>query len=134
MAIVFTSPKKQQRATFWVFALLFLGILSGLSIVLLLPEIQNQLTIIPAEGVFTMPDIKVNFGVVDSDKVKNLEPFGGIPTQYTYVATDPGGKEISGTISSESKEDTQRMLEQLGLKNIVLKEANIGRTDPFIAY
>ncbi len=90
MAIIFISPKKQQRIIFWSATTVFMLALIGISAFMLLPEIKNQLTIIPETEAFKMPDVKINFSIVDSDKVKNLEPFANIDLQDIEVgSTNP---------------------------------------------
>lgn len=135
MAITFISPQKRQRVIFGGISLLVLLVLAGGSIVALLPEIKNQLTVIPIEGNFKMPDIKVDFVLVDSDKVKNLEPFLDIQTEFVYVAKNQDGTEAGGTIVSSSKEEARKTLEgMMELTVISLEQANLGKSDPFIAY
>ena len=75
----------------WGASSIFVAALLMVSVVALLPELKNQLTVIPAEGTFTAPDISINFPLVDSNRVKNLEVFEGIPSsnQLTVGRADP---------------------------------------------
>ncbi len=92
MAIIFISPKKRQQMIFWTTTILFTVVLVGGATVALLPELKNQLTLIPNQGIFIMPDLNINFAVVDSDKVKNLETFSIIQLDQSQVGRgDPFG-------------------------------------------
>lgn len=134
MAIVFVSPKKTQRTLFITSWSLFILALLSISVILILPEIRNQLNVTPTKGDFTMPDIKINFDVVDSDRVKNLEPFSNIQTQFDYVATDQAGSQTQGVISAISKDEAKSILADRGLQAVSLQEVGLGRSDPFVSY
>ncbi len=115
----------------WV---LFVMALSTVSIIAVLPEIKNQLNVTPAEGEFKAPDITINFSVVDSARVKSLESFNNIQTEFTYLATDQSGMQSQGTVSASSKAEAKKILEGTGLTVISLQEINVGRSDPFVSY
>ena len=134
MAIVFTSHKNTQGKVFWLVSFLVLIILMAGSFIILLPEIQDQLIVIPAEGTFAVPDIKIDYSLLDSDRVKKLEPFVQLQTQFEYVATNESGKEVSGRVLADSTESAQALVESEGLKVSSLKESSVGRSDPFISY
>ena len=90
MAIIFISPKKRQRILFWSGAVIFFLALAGICTWALLPEIKNQLAVVPATDSFTMPDVNINFSLVDSNKVKNLQSFNNAISQEASLGrTDP---------------------------------------------
>ncbi len=134
MAIIFVSPRKTQRIIFVLAVILFVLILLAIAFVAVLPELRNQLSVAPAAGQFKMPDVNINFDVVDSDQVKNLEPFTNIQTEYNYVAIDASGNQSLGTISATSAEEAKNLLMANGLQVSSLQEIGVGRTDPFVSY
>jgi len=90
MAIIFISPKKSQNMLVWTGFVFLALVLAGIAAVLLLPEIKNQVTIVPAKGSYTAPDISINFALLDSEKVKNLQSFNKQIQQNSSVGrTDP---------------------------------------------
>ncbi len=86
MAIIFVSPKRRQR----IVLMSMLGLLAvaflAIGTLAFLPEIEQALHYANTAQVSApIPDIKINFGVVDSPKVKNLDLFTGIPDQSSAV-------------------------------------------------
>ena len=115
-------------------SLVLLCVLVFVALVILLPELKNSLDTLPTGRVFAMPDIKINFSTLDSDQIKSLELFKNTETEFTYVAEDGLGKQVTDKISAPTKEDAQKILEELGLKVLSMGEANIGRRQPFTPY
>ena len=74
MAIIFVSIKKRQQKFFWAISALSLLAVVALSAAVLLPELNSAPDIVVQE-VFEAPDVKINFEVIDSPQVVNLEPF-----------------------------------------------------------
>lgn len=77
MAIIFISIKKRQKRFFWAISALSLLAVVALSATVLLPELHGAPDVVVQE-VFEAPDVKVNFDIIDSPQVINLEPF--LPT------------------------------------------------------
>lgn len=81
MAIVFISPQKKQKIFFTITALAVALFLAGVATMALLPEFKEEFAVFPIPtdtGDITVPEVRINFSVVDSDPVKRLEPFGAI--------------------------------------------------------
>lgn len=84
--------------------------------------------------VFNKPKVNVDIKIFDSDQFKNLQPFTEMQTQYSYVATDKDNKETTGFIAAASIEEARSTLESMDLSVSELKEAEIGRDNPFTPY
>src|SRR3989338_1164563 len=135
MAIILISPKKRQKTLFGVIILFLILIFIIVFLVIFIQEFKNKIVSIPIEeGVFSSSNIKINFSIVDSDKVKNLETFTKIQEEFTYFAKDKDENQVTGRISAFTKEDALIALEGLGFKEIVLEKSSIGRIEPFIPY
>lgn len=66
--------------------MLLILILAVISFMLVLPEFKN-LSDVVVHQVYSAPDVKVNFTVIDSPQVKNLEPF-----TTSAILEAPGGR------------------------------------------
>ena len=71
MAIVFTSPVKKQRIFFWSIFSCIVLFLFIVSLIVFPPAFKSALKDAPTED----SPITINFNVLDSDAIKNLEPF-----------------------------------------------------------
>ncbi len=111
--------------------MLFLIIISS---VFLLPEFLNKSKNTALQVPLNNSRALLNLDIVDSDKVKNLEPFTQLEVEFAYVVTDKNGQQITGNISAASKDDARTLLEASGFKASSLKEMNLGNSDPFIPY
>ena len=80
MAIVFISPKKRQRMFFGIMMVSLFFIFIAISLVMFLPELINKNKNIPPDMSFDQPDVVINFKILDSEKVKALEPFTRLET------------------------------------------------------
>lgn len=134
MAIVFISPKKKQRLIFWAFSLGLVLVLMLISAVSLLPEIKNELTIVPEQSSVAAPDVSIDFTIIDSQKIKDLESFDGVAMDFSYQAKDAAGKSVSGQISAASLDLARQTLEKQGLLVSSIQPVQAGRSDPFNAY
>lgn len=134
MAILFTSPKKRRRIFLWSITLLLILLLFMISLIIFPPQFRNELQSTVPEGVFDMLNTKINFNIMDSNQVKNLDPFEDVETEFTYIAQDKDGKQITGRISAVSKIKAESILEEMGFKVFSLQESDIGRNEPFIPY
>ncbi len=133
MAIVLISPKNKQRTFAWI-AVTIILLLAVISLVVFIPKFFNKSQRITNQASLSQPTIAINLSIVDSDKVKNLEPFLQIEIDYAYVAQDQNGKQVAGTIAATSKDEAKKFLEALNLKVSSIKEANVGNSNPFISY
>lgn len=137
MAIVFVSPKKKQKIFFTITALIMTLFLVGVSLIALLPEFKEGLAIIPINietGYITVPEVKINFNVVDSDSVRKLEPFVILEPEFSYVAQDSTGKQLTGMLLASSQNQAETILKGMGLTIIEIREVNAGKQEPFIPY
>ena len=134
MAIVFISPKANQRTFLKVTAMALLLILVvaflTFSSIIFLGKNRDV-------GVLTVPtqkNISINFDIIDSPEVSNLKPFYKMESAFSYVVIDEVGKEIKGNISAGSIEYAKALLQASGFTISNLKEVGIGRIQPFILY
>ncbi len=134
MAIIFVSPKRKQRMFFLGMAMLLVLFLIIISLIILLPEFLNKTQNIPTEVSSNMPNVTINLNTIDSDVVKNLDIFSNLETEFTYVIQNQSGQQATGNIIAISKDSIQKIFEKRGIKVISLKEANIGRDNPFVSY
>jgi len=130
MAIVFISPKQRQKTL--IFGII--GLVSLFLIVIGLVVFLKKPKTIPSERVFKAPKIEINFGVLESDKIKDLEAFGEIKDEFNYQARTGEGDIQLGIVLAVSREEAIKSLEDLGFSDIVLEEKEIGRENPFVHY
>lgn len=83
---------------------------------------------------FMVPYVKINFDVLNSDQVRNLEMFEGPKTDFGYIATDKNGLRVAGHVLASTESDAKNTLEQKGLKVIELKPVSTQRSEPFTPY
>ena len=88
----------------------------------------------PSMLVFNKPKVNIDMSVFTSDQFKNLQPLVVIKTQYSYKATTKGNNPKEGFIFADSEATAKADLEAQGLKVTDLKEAGIGRSNPFMPY
>ena len=138
MAIIFISPREKQKTFFKAVIILLVIALVTFLLVAFIPDFINKTPEIPLTAPSSIsgakPDIAINFTIVDSDKFKNLESFAPMESQFTYVVEDQKGKQISGTILAVTGPDAKRALESAGFKVVSVKEASVGRSEPFVSY
>lgn len=130
MAVVFISPKQRQKMFFTgiTAAFLLLILIVSLSVFFAKPK-----DISPAL-VFNAPKVDINMDVFSSDQFKNLQPFGDMEIQYVYKAVNEENEQETGMIMAVSLEKAKDILEGIGLRVTELKEADIGRENPFTPY
>ena len=134
MAIVFISPKRRQRIFFRGILAFLILLLFIISLIIFPSQFKNETQDIPTKVVFDTPGVVINFESIDSDQVKNLEPFLGVQIEFNYIAQDKDDKQVVGKISATTKDDAKILLEGMGFKVSSLQESNIGRNEPFIPY
>lgn len=130
MAIVFVSPKEKQK----VFILGIGGIFFLILIIIGLGVFLARPKEVSTEEVFQAPKIEINFDILKSDKVKNLEFLPVLENEYNYKAQTAKGEPKSGRIAAYSQEEAKQILAGLGLSNITLEGIKIGRDNPFTPY
>lgn len=130
MAIVFISPREKQKLFILGIAGFFLVAIVTISLIVLFAKPKN----IQTEEVFHAPKIRINFDILKSARVQNLQLLPGIEKQYTYEAQDSSKKPQTGKITAMSIDGAQQLLTGLGFTQIVLKEAVAGRDNPFVPY
>ncbi len=133
MAILFTSPKRNQQIMIRVSLVVLIILLLGVTVILLPSQ---SLVIISSTSIApnNTATVKINFEVLDSNQFKNLEPFSGTQTEFSYIATDKDGKKIVGSMVAETKDAVKKILEQMEFKVSSIEEKNIGRLEPFSPY
>src|SRR3989344_6245752 len=99
MAIVFIQSKKRQKVFLWSIITGLVLILFIIPLLIFYPLFVNESQNI-LEGGVLKPAININFSIIDSPQVKNLEPFLDIVTEFTYIAEDKNGKQVIGKISA----------------------------------
>jgi len=107
--------------------LLFLAVIS-LSVFLSQPKE------VPAVMVFNKPKVNIDTAVFGSDQFKNLQSFTQMDVQYSYKAITKNNKQKTGFISATSADQAKTILESMGLTVSELKQAEIGRDNPFVPY
>ncbi|MBI2053737.1 MAG: hypothetical protein HYT36_00160 [Candidatus Staskawiczbacteria bacterium] len=129
MAIVFISPRHRQR-------IFILGVTSALALAVAIiffvvffagPEEPSSL-------IFNKPKASVNVNFLNSNELKNLEPFAEMETEFVYEALTSQKKRVSGNIWAVSKQEAIRNLEELGLSVGKIDEVLIGKDNPFEPY
>jgi len=130
MAIVFVSPKEKQKVFILIMGGVFLLFLVVIGLGVFLAKPKQVLT----EEVFQAPKIEINFDILKSDKVKDLEPLPTIENEYNYKAETKKGEKKTGRIAAWSQENAKQILTDLGFSNITLEIAKIGRENPFTPY
>jgi len=130
MAVVFISPKQRQKMFFIAITLLLLLFLVVVSLGVFLAKPKE----VSSSLVFNKPKVNINMKVFDSDQFKNLLPFTEMEMQYSYKATTKDNKQQEGFISAVSIDKAREILESMGLDVIEIKEAAVGRDNPFTPY
>ena len=64
---------------------LLLALLMILSLVTFLPEINTRFKNFPAQDAISIPEVKINFTVVDSLQTQNLQLFTGLESGVSSV-------------------------------------------------
>lgn len=133
MAIVFISPRANQKIFLKTVGMLFLLVLviAFLTFLIIFLSRDNATkSPIPV----SQKNIDINFDIIDSLKVSNLKPFYALETTFSYIIIDETGNEIKGNIAAGSIEEARVLLEVSGFQIFSIKEAGIGRTQPFMLY
>lgn len=95
MAIIFVSPTKKRSAAAWIVSAVLVLIIALVAAMTFLPELKKKLAVAEPEPVLVIPGVTINFGAMDSDRVKNLDPFSTVvsdlndPNQPAIGRLDP---------------------------------------------
>ena len=130
MAVVFISPKERQRMFFMGITIIFIIFLVVISIGVFSAQPSQTSSV----STFNKPKITIDMRVFDTDQFKNLQPLVAQETQYSYKAYTQDNQPVTGFISAVSQDEAQKILVAKGLTVTELKEAEIGRDNPFIPY
>jgi hypothetical protein len=84
--------------------------------------------------VFNKPKVDINMDVFSSSLFQSLVPFVEMQKQFSYKATDKNKKAKSGFVTATDYGEAQKVLTAQGLTVSELKEAAIGRDNPFTPY
>lgn len=129
MAIVFISPRQKQKVFIsgTVTALALAVSIIFFVVFFAKPKEASEL-------VFNKPKASVNVNFLDSNELKNLEPFPEMETEFVYEAFTAKRKKVSGNIWAISEEEAVRLLGELGLSPSKIDEVLIGKDNPFESY
>ena len=130
MAVVFISPKQRQKMFFIGITVMFLLFLVVISLGVFLSKPKEVSPVM----VFNKPKVNIDMKIFDSDQFKNLQPFPEMETQYSYKAFTKDNKPETGFISAVSIDQAKAILKSMGLNVSEVKEAEIGRDNPFAPY
>ncbi len=134
MAIVFISPQRNHTTIFWSFIIGLVLLLLIASLITFLPLLFGSGKNSAAPSSANAPQAIINLDILHSDKVKSLQSFADLETEFAYTVQDTQGKQTSGTISAASQDLAQGELLQSGFKVISLQPVAAGRSNPFISY
>ena len=133
MAITFV-PRDKKKTLFRSIITIFLVLILFITPFLIFsPLFTGQSKDIFIEEV-NRPDIGIDFSIIDSDEVKNLETFLVPQIEFSYKALDKNNKQVTGRIFANDENDAKNNLSNSGFKNINLEEVNIGKKEPFVPY
>ena len=130
MAVVFISPKQRQRMFIMGITVIFLLFL----LVIFAGVFFSKPKTVSSTLVFNKPKVTIDMKIFDSDQFKDLQPFTQMQIQYSYRASDKNGKQQNGFITASSLQEARAMLVAMDLSVSELKEAEIGRDNPFTPY
>ena len=130
MAIVFISPKEKQKVFILGISGLFFLVLVLIGLMVFLAKPKKAMV----DQIFNAPEIEINFDILSSNVIKNLELLPVIKKEFSYTAQTSKKRAKSGVIIASSQEEATQTLITLGLSDIVLKEIGGGRDNPFTPY
>jgi predicted tellurium resistance membrane protein TerC len=130
MAIVFISPKERQKVFILGIVVIFVLFIAVISLIIFLAKPKKM----PVELIFEAPKIRINFDVLTSNKIKDLEFLPEIEKEFNYTAKTEKNRPKTGKVAAPSSEEAEEILTALGLSNIALEEIRGGRENPFSPY
>lgn len=129
MAVVFISPKSRQKVFFMGITIILLLFLGSVSLMVFFSKPQEKAQPL----VFNKPKVNINLTVLDLEQFKNLQPFTEMEIQFAYNALKDN-KPVKGFISAISEDQARETLTRMGFVVTQIKEAEIGRDNPFTPY
>lgn len=130
MAVVFIAPKQRQKMFFLGITVIFLAFLA----LVFLGVFSAKPSKIASPLVFNKPKVAVDTSIFNSEQFQKLKSLPAIDNQFDYTALDSANKKITGIIYAVSISDAKIILEGRGLSVLDLREAKIGRENPFTPY
>ncbi|MEK7665006.1 MAG: hypothetical protein AAB361_02620 [Patescibacteria group bacterium] len=130
MAIVFISPRQRQKMFFLAITAIFTVIMIFILLTVFFINPKNA----QPDIVFNKPKVSINLGALDSNDIKNLEPFPEMEIEFFYEALTAERKKIQGYIFASSEAEAAQKLKDLNLVVISIKEVEAGRENPFEPY
>lgn len=130
MAIVFVSPREKQKTFLLIITVIFVLLLTMIGSGVFLAKPKPM----PVEQAFLAPTIRINFDILKSDQVAQLEPMPQIEKEFSYQAQTKKGKAQTGKIIASSQDKAVKMLESLDLKVLAIEETKEGRENPFAPF
>jgi hypothetical protein len=133
MAIVFVSSKRKQRIALWSIIGVFALVIAMVSLVVFPPDYRSMPEI-TQDGAMAKASIAINFNVVDSDQVKNMEPFSMVKREFSYEGRDKNRRLVKGKLLAVNKNEAELMLSRLSITPLILEETLAGNSEPFASY
>ena len=132
MAILFKQSRNKERIFIWTVIIFSISFSFSVSL-FIFPPFEDYSSY---EGqIFEQYDAKIDLGLIDSEKVKNLRFFlEEIKTEFSFIAQDKNGKKIEGNISALNKEEAESILKDKGLTILNINEYYSIKNDPFSPY
>jgi len=130
MAVVFISPKKRQKMFFTGITAILLLFLAVMFLGVFFSSPKETSSVL----VFNKPKVSIDMSIFSSEQFRDLQPFSEMQIQYSYSATTKDNKTQKGFVFANSKEEAKEIIESNGLSVIDIKEAEIGRDNPFVPY
>lgn len=131
MAIVFISPKKRQGAFLRMIILAFVICMGIIFFIVFFAQPQSSKNV---SVEFNKPKVTVDTKVFDSEQFRDLQPFSQMQVQFQYSGFDKKRKSVKGFIAAVSLDEARKILEATGITIVQIKEAEIGRDNPFVPY
>ncbi|OGZ69157.1 MAG: hypothetical protein A3D35_03000 [Candidatus Staskawiczbacteria bacterium RIFCSPHIGHO2_02_FULL_34_9] len=132
MAILFKQSNSKERLFTWVVILFSIIFLFSFSF-FIFPPLDNFSS---QQGeIFGQYDVKIDLGLLDSDKVKNLNLFSEeIKLEFTFTAKDKNGKSVAGNIMAIDKNEAESILKDKEFTVLSIDEYQAVNGDPFSPY
>ncbi len=133
MAILFKQSRRKEKIFLWSVIIVVVLVLFSISL-FIFPPFQNS-SLMSKEEIFGQYDAKIDLGLIDSEQVKNLDVFSGaITTEFTFIAKDKNGKQVTGTIAALDKSEATSLLTNKGLDVLSIEESHVIKNNPFSPY
>lgn len=130
MAIIFIAQKKKQKAAAIMTTAVLVVVLLLTPLVILSPlfSLAPQ-EVVPQRNFPT--SVYIDFSVINSQKINQLEPFLKIEKTFSYTLEDQSKKPLNGVISAFDLNGAIVLLQARGLKILSIQEVLPGNSEPF---